>query len=106
MQACFETGNDKLYMQIKNKIIYCPHKFTAGTPISAKQAQVVADFAVPALNVILIKSLVESISHQKKKKTTTNKQTNKQTEFSTTNEKLYENWKFVKLNEKQDGDTD
>ena len=106
MQACFETGNDKLYMQIKNKIIYCPHKFTAGTPISAKQAQVVADSAVPALNMILIKSLVESISHQKKKKTTTNKQTNKQTEFSTTNEKLYENWKFVKLNEKKDGATD
>ena len=105
MQACFETGNDKLYMQIKNKIIYCPHKFTAGTPISAKQAQVVADFAVPALNMILIKSLVESISHQKKKNNN-NKQTNKQTEFSTTNEKLYENWKFVKLNEKKDGATD
>ena len=106
MQACFQTGNDKLYIQIKNKIIYCLHKFTAGTPISAKQAQVVADFAVPALNMILIKSLVETISHQKKKITTTNKQTSKQTEFSTTNEKLYENWKFVKLYEKKDGATD
>ena len=57
MQICFETGDDKLCIQIKNKIIYCPHKFATGTPISAKYAQAVADFAVPALNMILIKFL-------------------------------------------------
>ena len=36
MQTCFETGSDKLYIQIKNKIIYCPNKFATGSPISAK----------------------------------------------------------------------
>ena len=30
MQTCFETGNDKLYLQVKNKIIYCPRKFATG----------------------------------------------------------------------------
>ena len=97
----------KLYIYIyiyknqnyKIRIIYCPHKFTTGTPISATQAQVVADFAVPALNMILIKCLVKSISHQKKN-------THTQTEFATTNEKLYENCKIVKLYEKKDGATD
>ena len=48
---------------LKNKIIYCPHKFATGTPISATSALVVADFTVPALNMILIKCLVKSISH-------------------------------------------
>ena len=97
MQTYFETGNDKLYIQIKK--IFCPHKFATGIPISAKQALVVADFAVPALNMILIKCLVKSISHQKKN-------THTQTEFATTNEKLYENCKIVKLYEKKDGATD
>ena len=94
MQTCFETGNDKLYIQIKNKIIYCPHKFTTGTLISAKQALVVGNFAVPALNMRLKKCLVKSISHQKTKN---QKQKQKKTEFATTKEKLYENYKIVKL---------
>ena len=67
MQTCFETRNDKLYMQIKNKIIYCSHKFATRTPISTKQALVVADLAVPVLNMILIKCLVKSVSHEKNK---------------------------------------
>ena len=53
MKTCFKTGIDKFYIQTKNKIIYCPHKFATGTPIFAKQALVVADFAVPSLNMIL-----------------------------------------------------
>ena len=65
MKTCFETGNDKFYIQTKNKIIYCPHKFATGTPISAKQALVVADFTVPSLNMILIKCLVKSVRHEK-----------------------------------------
>ena len=32
MQTCFEAGNDKFYIHIKNKIIYCPHKFATDTP--------------------------------------------------------------------------
>ena len=32
MQTCFETGDDKLCIQIKSKIICCPHKFATGTP--------------------------------------------------------------------------
>ena len=67
MQTCFETGNDKLYIQIKNKFIYCPHKFATGTAISAKQALVVADFAVPALNMILLKCLEKCLVKQKNK---------------------------------------
>ena len=86
MQICFETGNYKLYIHIKNKIIYCPHKFATGTPISAKQALVRADFAVPALNMILIKCLVKSISH---KKTKWNKQTNK------TNRVCHDQWEIA-----------
>ena len=76
MQTCFETGNDKLYIQIKNKIIYCPHKLTTGTLISAKQALVVGDFAVPALNMRLKKCLVKSIVTRKQK--TKNKSKKKQ----------------------------
>ena len=67
MQTYFETGNDKLYIQIKNKIIFCPHKFATGIPISAKQALVVADFAVPALNMILLKCLEKCLVKQKNK---------------------------------------
>ena len=67
MQTYFETGNDKLYIQIKNKIIFCPHKFATGIPISAKQALFVADFAVPALNMILLKCLEKCLVKQKNK---------------------------------------
>ena len=63
MQTSFENGNDKLYIRIKNKIIYCSHKFATGTTISATYALVVTDFAVPALNIILVKCLVKWISH-------------------------------------------
>ena len=67
MKTSFETGNDKFYIQTENKIIYCPHKFATGTPISAKQALVVADFAVSSLSMTLIKCLVKSVSHDKTK---------------------------------------
>ena len=65
MQTYFETGNDKLYIQIKK--FFCPHKFATGIPISAKQALVVADFAVPALNMILLKCLEKCLVKQKNK---------------------------------------
>ena len=105
MQTCFETGNEKLYMQIKNKIIYCSDKFATRTPISAKQALVVTDLAVPVLNMILIKCLVKSVSHEKNKvKQKKAKKTT--TEFATTKEKFYENCKIVKFTKKKDSVTD
>ena len=53
MQTCFETGNDKLYIQIKKKLFIGSTNSLTGTSISVKQALVVVDFAVPALNIIL-----------------------------------------------------
>ena len=45
--------------KLKRKLFY----YFTGALISAKLALVVADFAVTALNMILTKCLVKSISH-------------------------------------------
>ena len=58
MQTCFETGNDKLYIQTKNKTIHCPRRFATGTAVSTKEVLVVVDFAGPALNMILMRCVV------------------------------------------------
>ena len=104
MQTCFETGNNKLYIQIKNKIIHCP-RIHYRYPDIRKIGIGCCGFRSTCIEYDINKmfsKIDQSLENKVKKKTKTNK-TNKQIELATTNEKLCEKCRIVR---KKDGAAD